>query len=615
MKTTIISFFLILIAATHIYSQGIPYGQEFLINTNIYDNPGNPQIAASQNGNFLVCWMNDDPDRTGYDVVGQLFDVNGNKIGSEFRVNTSSQGYQADHSVAARNDGGFVVCWVSYEGDFGVFGQLVDANGNKKGNEFKVNTHDQGNVNQTGVAVLKNGDFVVCWQGEHYLDDSTWGIFAQTFNASGAKKGTEFQVNTITDGQQGLPTIAALSGGGFVVCWVEPGICGQLFNASGAKIGSQLQIGTNDEFYLLRPAIAGLTNGGFVACWDVVYWDDEKQNYFDKHILGQLFDAAGNKKSDEFQVNTSYTGSASTVINLANGRFIVCWCYHNQANTDGEVFGQLFTETGQMIWNEFQINSYTAGVQAPTGVASSGEAGFVVCWYGFYQDGCDPGIVGKRFPREPMIQLLKEFSLISPANDQTIDNIHPAFRWQQPGFTRECYSYEITFNLYIDTDINFSKPQIIKNIQDTTYTIDSLAAGKTYFWKVLAKNLAGDSLWSKQQDWGFFIKPGATLVENAENELPQDFELFQNCPNPFNSTTEIRYSLPSGMDLYHVTIKIYDIRGRLVTVLVDQPQSPGVHSVKWSGLDLHNSPVASGVYFYMLQVGNYQVTKKLLLLE
>lgn len=601
-------FILMLIIFADLWGQGIPYGKEFLINTNIYNNPGNPKIAASKNGNFLVCWMNEDPDRTGYDIIGQLFDSNGNKIGSEFRVNTSSQGYQADHSVAATIDGGFVVCWVSHEGDFSVLGQFVDANGNKKGNEFKVNTHDQGNVNQTGVAVLKNGDFVVCWQGEHYLDDSTWGIFAQIFNASGAKKGTEFQVNTIVDGQQETPVIAALSGGGFVVCWVEPGICAQVFNASGKKIGSQLQIGRN--YYLIFPVIDALSDGGFVVCWNSA--DQDWSNY---KFWGQLFDASGNKRGDEFEVNDALAGPPSSVLKLATGRFVVCWWHLNQFDVDGELYGQLFSENGVKIWKHFQINNYTYGSQGTPVAASLGDAGFVICWWGFYKDGCDPGIVGKRFPSEPIIHQLQEFSLIAPANDTTIDVIPPFFKWQQPGFIRECYSYEITFNLYIDTDINFSNPKIIRDIQDTTYTIDSLAAGKTYFWKVLAKNLAGDSLWSKQQDWGFFIKQGATLVEDAEIEVPQNFELYQNYPNPFNSTTEIKYSLPSGKASYQVQLKIYDVLGRLVKVLVDQAQSAGSYAIRWDGTDLRGNRVASGVYLYSLEAGLLKSIHKMLLLQ
>ena len=174
---------------------------------------------------------------------------------------------------------------------------------------------------------------------------------------------------------------------------------------------------------------------------------------------------------------------------------------------------------------------------------------------------------------------------------------------------------KITYDFYIDNDLDFSNPTIIKNLEDTTYTIDSLAAGKTYFWKVLAKNLAGDSLWSKQQDWGFFIKQGATLVEKIDNEKPQNFELFQNYPNPFNSSTEIRYILPSGKTSYQVQFRVYDVLGRLVKVLANQEQPAGTYSISWEGTDLGGNRVASGVYFYSLEAGSLKSIRKMLVLQ
>jgi hypothetical protein len=216
----------------------------------------------------------------------------------------------------------------------------------------------------------------------------------------------------------------------------------------------------------------------------------------------------------------------------------------------------------------------------------------------------------------PVIQLLREFSLIEPRNDATVNTVHPLFRWQQSSDMKEYYPWELTFDLYIDTSSSFSHPQIIKDIQDTVYTSNSLAEGKTYFWKVLAKNLAGDSLWSTQQDWGFFIKPGATLVENADIELPQNFELFQNYPNPFNSSTEIKYSLPNGKSSsYPVQLKIYDVLGRLVKVLLNQEQLAGSYAINWDGTDLGGNRVASGVYFYCLEAGDLKSIRKMLVLQ
>ena len=98
-------------------------------------------------------------------------------------------------------------------------------------------------------------------------------------------------------------------------------------------------------------------------------------------------------------------------------------------------------------------------------------------------------------------------------------------------------------------------------------------------------------------------------------EMPQNFELFQNYPNPFNSSTEIKYSLPNVKASYQVQLKIYDVLGRLVKVVVDQEQSAGSHTINWDGTDLRRNHVASGVYFYSLEAGDLKLIRKMLVLQ
>ena len=93
------------------------------------------------------------------------------------------------------------------------------------------------------------------------------------------------------------------------------------------------------------------------------------------------------------------------------------------------------------------------------------------------------------------------------------------------------------------------------------------------------------------------------------------FELVQNYPNPFNSSTGIKYSLPQDNSTYQVTLKIYDIRGRLVNTLVNQNQAAGTYLVNWDGKDMNGQAVSSGVYFYTLQIDKFKTTNKMLLIR
>ena len=100
----------------------------------------------------------------------------------------------------------------------------------------------------------------------------------------------------------------------------------------------------------------------------------------------------------------------------------------------------------------------------------------------------------------------------------------------------------------------------------------------------------------------------------VRDEKPQFTNyLDNNYPNPFNPVTSIRYGIT---DRAHVTLRVYDVRGRLVRTLVDEVQNPDAnHRVEWNGRNNAGNPVASGVYFYKLNAKNFTKTRKMVLLR
>jgi len=106
-----------------------------------------------------------------------------------------------------------------------------------------------------------------------------------------------------------------------------------------------------------------------------------------------------------------------------------------------------------------------------------------------------------------------------------------------------------------------------------------------------------------------------TGIDNKDENLPESFVLYQNYPNPFNPSTEIRFSLPETQGLHLVVIKIYDIAGRLVKVLLKEEKGAGEHSVTWNGLDSKGRLVASGIYVYEMKIGNFRKVKKMTLIR
>jgi hypothetical protein len=95
-------------------------------------------------------------------------------------------------------------------------------------------------------------------------------------------------------------------------------------------------------------------------------------------------------------------------------------------------------------------------------------------------------------------------------------------------------------------------------------------------------------------------------VKDIGNRI-SSFELAQNFPNPFNPTTVINYQLLANT---LVTLKIYDVLGRLVKTLVEERQTAGPHSVTFNA-----STLSSGVYLYRLTAGSFVNTKKLILIK
>ncbi len=109
------------------------------------------------------------------------------------------------------------------------------------------------------------------------------------------------------------------------------------------------------------------------------------------------------------------------------------------------------------------------------------------------------------------------------------------------------------------------------------------------------------------QVWTAIINKAVLGTEDKAESTPHSFSLSQNYPNPFNPSTRIKYSL--GKRTF-VTLKVYDTLGREVKTLVSEEQASGDYQVNFRADNL-----SSGIYFYTLQAGDFQTTKKLLLLR
>lgn len=103
-----------------------------------------------------------------------------------------------------------------------------------------------------------------------------------------------------------------------------------------------------------------------------------------------------------------------------------------------------------------------------------------------------------------------------------------------------------------------------------------------------------------------------TDYSGEPNPLPDKFIMYQNYPNPFNPVTTIKYELPAAS---LVSLKIYDLLGKEVKVIINEYQSAGEKTAEWNGKNKLNQELNSGVYFYKLKAGENILTRKMLLIK
>lgn len=196
--------------------------------------------------------------------------------------------------------------------------------------------------------------------------------------------------------------------------------------------------------------------------------------------------------------------------------------------------------------------------------------------------------------------------LILPSDGNTIPATPVFFKWNT-------VSDAIRYQIQVSTDPSFNERFIVIDpfLHFRQYESYDMLPGRVYYWRI--RTQFSDYSWNDYcQPW-YFITTAATGVEDESlDRLPEQFELGQNFPNPFNPITTVEYNLPRSA---FVDLTIYDILGRKVRQLIDAEQASGAHSTIWDGTDDDGNLVAGGIYFYRLRAGDFGESKKMLLLK
>ncbi|MBI3189737.1 MAG: T9SS type A sorting domain-containing protein [Ignavibacteriales bacterium] len=195
------------------------------------------------------------------------------------------------------------------------------------------------------------------------------------------------------------------------------------------------------------------------------------------------------------------------------------------------------------------------------------------------------------------------FHLLTPTMFDTLE-YHPSdnvmFSWRRSfdADAGDVVGYElVVVNLNLDT-LRFSTTDTFKTIAMT-----QLQPWMAYGWSVFATD--GIATVAASDTFFFFL-----VDANAVKELPgipTVYALEQNYPNPFNPSTNFKFQIPEAG---FVSLKVFDIEGREVAVLVSEQLSAGIYQTTWNAHD-----VAGGIYFVTLRTNNFVETKKITLLR
>lgn len=152
--------------------------------------------------------------------------------------------------------------------------------------------------------------------------------------------------------------------------------------------------------------------------------------------------------------------------------------------------------------------------------------------------------------------------------------------------------------IYLTSNNGSSWVNVTENLSNTE--INSLCNFNNYLYA----GTIGNSVWKRS------LSELIGINKNSTN-IPTSYNLFQNYPNPFNPVTKIKFSIPSvGTTFQTVQLKIYDILGREIAILVNEHLKPGTYEVEFDG-----SGYSSGIYFYKLTAGEFTETKRMILVK
>ena len=407
-------------------------GSEYAIAGTLPSDQAQPCLALTTNGGFLA-WQDNVTDGDGLGISALRLDSSFSASLASFRVNASGAGDQENVRASLLGNGGAAFAWQG--GPLG--SQHIYARFLSSSNTWLSQTDIQVNAQSTvyqvnpAIATLANGNVIVVYGSVNQVSSNSFqDVFGQLFSPTGQKIGSEFLVNQFTAFNQRSPSVAALSGGGFVVTWVSEqqrdmviettnavplgsitppsvDIYARMFSASGTPSGTEFLVNTGTNV-CANPRVAAGTDGGFMIAWSEknslirqYSWDITARPFSSAGVGGNVVTANTYLYGDQYAPQLSALGTD----------YLVVWTSLAQDGSREGVYGQFLHSNGTPNGSEFRVNSTTMSQQMQPAVGADGYGRFLVTWTSFIGGAGSFDLYAQRYVNtsEPLLPMNAPF--------------------------------------------------------------------------------------------------------------------------------------------------------------------------------------------------------------
>ena len=404
-------------------------------------NTGHPSLTNLLDGGWLVTW------RTANGIYWQRYDREGALVGKEAAAITPHLHPLNDPSVTLLADGGWLLTWCSIFTDLAkvyhrnLYQQRFASDGTPAGAESQVNSDTSRLTNVFSVTALSDGGWIVTWDSSTRTS-TDYNVYQRRYDSNGDPTMAEMRFNTILDGDQDSPSVAALKDGGWVVTWESKRYPSKIYQQclanDGSKSGQEIVIINNGQ----DPDVTGLADGGWVTTYSGYNGSTGRDVYL------QRFTKTGDRIVSDLLVNTTTHGDQhdAEITALVDGGWVVTWLSVTPDGREVSHFQQRYANDGTRAGGETRINNFIEELAEKPEVTSLNDGGWLVTWRGL------SGIAQKRFDADGQIVDIP-FALEGAAMEGGTLTA-PKLKWYDAdGALKYSYQWQVSADGKVFTDI------------------------------------------------------------------------------------------------------------------------------------------------------------------